>query len=86
MAWFFYENGSPSSTANVSTIDEQGDKNVSKSVQYFASEFADVILRVAKRGDGRMLLQLVKLLPDTSFKINILIGTSKAYHTVKCHH
>lgn len=56
---------------------------MSEKVPSFVIEFAVIVLRVAKQEDGLILSQLVHLLPDKSFYMNISKRYIKALQNAK---
>lgn len=66
----YQENVSLIPVVAVPTIIEQDDEGVSERDPSFLLEFADISLRVAKKGDRRIALQLVNSLTNTVFVIN----------------
>lgn len=65
------------------TIIAQHHEGVLEKVPSFATEFADVVLRVRMKGDRQLVLYMDDSLTDTFSGINILSGTSKTLHITK---
>lgn len=64
--------GSPWSAVEALTIIEQDEEGVSAKFTSALIKFAYILLRIFKRENGKDALQLVDLLADTTFKVNVL--------------
>lgn len=64
------ENGTSIPPAEAPTILAQDDEDASYRDPIFVTEFADILLIIAKRGEERLASQLVDLLADGSFQMN----------------
>lgn len=62
---------------------EEDDESVAERILRFVKEFADILLRVANHRDRWTASQLVELLINTSFALNVQCKTSKALQNSK---
>lgn len=65
------ENGSPGLESEALRIIERDNESMSERVSSFVIEFTDNTLRVAREGEGRIALQLLDFLAETTFQIHI---------------
>lgn len=84
----YQDNGTPSPAVEKLAIIEDDDEVMSERVPSFATEFINILQRVAKQGDRCATSQLVELLTDASFDLSILRGhiksvADKKYATIR---